>query len=310
MLTMTDLTTQLRDYLDSISVPLTDEEIIAHPVTEPAGRGRLRRGPLVALATFVAVLIAFGVAILLSDAGSQDTPEPAGPEETVTFQELDTAVRPAVDALVEAPGFTVGQEGFFDGQIGQSVWATSRPDGDFVSLTARDVSVVSSGTGASSGIEITARAYVDGVLYQAATTPEADTPWSEVEEAQTPDDPHLPIGVPFPQGLYPPSPEDPGENGQAEATRQRLSNGGIRLTATQSSDTSGFVMTWDIHPDGHLVGYSMETDQTSSPEFPFPSRARLGFRLLTDPSPISTPSVGTPLDLTQYDIPQDLDLLH
>lgn len=315
----TDLTTQIRDYLDAISPPITPEEIVTGPVTEPEGRRSLRRGPLIGVAAFVAVLVVFGVAVLISDGGGENTPEPAGPVEgetleelveAATLEELHAAVRLAVDGLVEAPGFTVAQETFYDSQLGGSVWAASRPDGDFVSLTAHDVSIASSATGATSGIEITARAYVDGVLYHAATTPEGDTPWSEAGEAQTPDDRHLPIGVQFPEGLYPPTQEDLEENEQMEVTSQRLSNGGTRWTATQSSDTSEFVMTWDIHPDGHLAEYSFETNQATSPEFPVPSLIRLGFQPAPDPGPISTPPVGTPLDPTQYDIPQDLDLLH
>lgn len=307
----TDLTTQMHDYLDAISPPITPEEIVARPVTEPENRRRLRRGPLIALAAFVAVLVVFGVAILFSDGDGETTPEPAGPVEKVTLEELDTAVRPAVDALVEAPGFTIAQQAFFDSQLGESVWATSRRNGDFVSLAARDESVRDFERSESSGVAVTGRAYVDGVLYHAALTPEDDTPWFEAGEAQTPDDdPHLPIGVQFPEGLYPPTQEDLEENEQVEATRQLLSNGGIRLTATHGSDTSEFVMMWDIHPDGHLEEYSLETNQATSPEFPVPSQAQLRFSLLTDPSPISAPAVGTPLDPTQYDIPSDLDLLH
>lgn len=306
---MTDLTTQMRDYLDSISSQITDDEIIGHPVAAPVPPRSSRRGPLIALVAFVTVLVILGTTILFLNGGGGD-PDVSGPVETATLEELDAVVRPAIDALLEAPGFVVAQEAFFNGQLGDSVWVTSRPGGDFVSLTARDLSVLSSASSATSGIEISARAYVDGVLYQAGTTPEDETPWFEVEEAQVPDDPQIPIGVPFPDGLYPATPSEL-ENEQTEATRQRLSNGGIRLTAKRSSDTSEFIITeyWEIHPDGHLAEYSFETNQTSDPEFPVPSLARLSFRLLTESNPISAPAVGTPLDLTKYDIPQDLDLL-
>jgi len=307
---MTDMNTQLRDYLDSISSPITVDEVTTQSATAPGGRKGLRRGPLVALAAFVAVLVVLGGAVLFSD-GGDETPEVVGPVESTTLEEVDAAVRAAVDVIVEAPGFVVTQETFFDSQPGQSTWVTARQGGDFIALTARDPSAPGSGTGTSSGVEIAARTYVNGSLYQASTTPDDDTPWFEVEEAQTPDDPHLPIGVPFPDGLYPANLEDLGEDQQTAATRQSLSNGGIQLTVTQSSDSTGSSTTvsWEIHPDGHLAAYSLETNQSSSPEFPVPSNARLEFSLLTDPAPISPPTVGSPLDVTQHDIPEDLDLL-
>lgn len=62
---MADLIAQTRDYLESVRKPVTTDSIVDHPVTPIVDRRPIRRGPLVALATAVAVGLVGLVAVLL-----------------------------------------------------------------------------------------------------------------------------------------------------------------------------------------------------------------------------------------------------
>lgn len=87
---MTDVTTQIRDYLDTISTPVTLEEIMTHPVTPRVTPSRMRSGPLVAVAAAAAVVVFGAIAVLLQ----ADNQAPAGPftvvEEVVAGSEADS----------------------------------------------------------------------------------------------------------------------------------------------------------------------------------------------------------------------------
>lgn len=62
---MTDLITQTRDYLEAVRTPVTVDSIVTHPVAPINDRRPIRRGPLVAVATAVAVALIGLVAVLL-----------------------------------------------------------------------------------------------------------------------------------------------------------------------------------------------------------------------------------------------------
>lgn len=61
---MTDLITQTRDYLEAVRAPVTVDSIVDHPAAPIVDRRPVHRGPLVALATAVAVVLVGLVAVL------------------------------------------------------------------------------------------------------------------------------------------------------------------------------------------------------------------------------------------------------
>ncbi len=304
---MTDLEDRIRSSLHAAAEHLPDSSASQVQALDLAlARKPQRRGPLAALAAFVAVLVVLGGTILLWGGLADDTPVVVGQPETVTIDQLDAAVRPAVNALADAPGLVATQEAFFDGQLGESVWVDYRSNGDFISVLAADLAAVGKGRIGKSAV-----AYVDGTFYLASISADGiDVPWHQLEEEPALPEPPIPLGVLLPEGLYPSNTEEPGAV-QVEATRQNMSDGGTRWTLTQLLSDGTFTQHWGIHPDGHLRTYSVETDQLGDPSL-FPSglpSGRIDFTPLVRPDPIAPPEVGTTLNPTEYDIPEDLALL-
>lgn len=67
---------------------------------------------------------------------------------------------------------------------------------------------------------------------------------------------------------------------------------------------------WVIHPDGHVVSITSESDAAILPFQTDGTRtSRITYELLDDPDPIPPTRRGTRLGLEEYEIPNDMPLL-
>lgn len=95
-----------------------------------------------------------------------------------------------------------------------------------------------------------------------------------------------------------------------EATRQGLSNGGAMWERTAVFPDGERNEEWVIHPDGHVVSISSESDAAILLFQEAGTRtSRITYELLDDPDPIPPPRQGTRLELEEYEIPDDMALL-
>lgn len=95
--------------------------------------------------------------------------------------------------------------------------------------------------------------------------------------------------------------------------RQATIDGGSLWTLSlRRGDAREITTTYGIHPEGHLRSYSFQssdlTDSVSSTSLPEPSSrvfSTVELRPLEESDPIQPPEVGTPLDLSRFDVPDD-----
>lgn len=241
-------------------------------------------------------LLGILVAVLLIpactlDAGPTDSdPVPVGQPEAVTTEEFDTATGAGVDRLLDAPGVRATLVDRFDGETVASVWVDYRSSGDFI-----EVSIARS---AEDSVMGSITSWVAGRLLE-AQIPEGF--WSVSSGTRIP-----PFLIDLTGDIEAQGP-DPL---RIDATRQELSNGGAVLERTAVFRDGERSEEWVIHPDGHVVAISSESDAAILPFQAAGTRtSRIFYELLADPDPIPPPRQGTRLELEEYEIPNDMALL-
>lgn len=242
------------------------------------------------------LLLGILVAALLTSACTSDDgltdsdPVPVGQTESVTTEQFDTATNDAADLLLHAPSVRATLEDRSDGETVASVWVDYRNSGDFI-----EVSITRS---AEDSVMASITSWVDGRLLEARIPGGF---WSLGSGARIP---------PFPIDLTGDIEAPDLDPLRIEVTRQELSNGGAMWERTAVFPEGERHEEWVIHPDGHAVSITSESDPAILPFQTDGTRtSRITYELLDDPDPIPPPRQGTRLDLEQYDIPDDPALM-
>lgn len=224
------------------------------------------------------------------DGLSDSDPLPVGQPESVTTEEFDTATDDAAHRLLDAPGVRATLVHRFDDDTAASMWVDYRNNGDFIK-----VSITRSAEDSVTG-SITS--WVAGRLL------EAQIPggfWSLSSGARMP-----PFPIDLTGDIESPEPTPL----RVEATRQELSNGGATWERTAVFADGERHEEWVIHPDGHVVSISSESDAAIRPfQASGTQTSRITYELAADPDPIPPPRQGTRLELEKYEIPHDMALL-
>lgn len=288
---------------DELGVPL-----VAGPDSQ---RSRLRTRRIAAFAGVLAAAVVFTVTALLVTGNAPNDATPVGTPTEATVGEFNEALTGALGVLEEAPGIQGVEESYIQTHLAGRVWFSTRQSGDAVVVEQTDVDVRESAwwlTSASpsavgENIITTARTVINGDYYQSTTSNRDSEPWSQLE---TEPPGTLAFGLAFFDDQFGPRLREQLTPPDAHVTRQATANGGeIWTLSTVSGETSG-EQRFYIHPDGYLASWSWQalgieadpTDQT----IPIDA-GNVAYQPLDNPAQLTTPEIGTPLDLTAYDLP-------
>jgi hypothetical protein len=268
------------------------------------------------LAAFVGVLLVGAIVFSTVDrspARQDELPSTVGAASPATLDQFYAAVRPPVEALLDAPGFEAVQTSFIGDYLASSVWLASSREGDFFALQNTDVNVT-------------------------------ETAWWLLGDEPPSDDPRIStlVTVRIGDTVYiAPDPRTSGWNVDfrpdsprgttaierallsdiyealllpetSDATRQDLVGGGEVWAVTVPGDEGTSILRWFIDAGGKLAVYTGElVDARGSlaPENRIPIDSWvIWFTAVEDPAPIIAPDVDAPLDLSEFELPDDFPL--
>lgn len=245
--------------------------------------------------------------VLSACAGNDQTARTSEPPERTTIEALDEAVRPAAQAVLDAPAVEVTTLWFDeDGQHIRIDWVDYRNDGSFV-LVNQSISAT---------LDEMARIQLDDSDYCASSgpavycdvdDPRTNEPWSRHAQATPePTATQVPISLDLAAMATGNAAAAVPEDDQF-VTRRPGADGMVVWTLETSADVADPTREWTIDPAGFLRSYWYGSD-TGLPLGLY-SRVQFDFVIVNDPAPIARPDLGTPLDLDSLDLPADLPRL-
>ena len=230
--------------------------------------------------------------------GADEPDVTVGPQESATIDELDAAVGPAAQVLLDAGGVRVTAVYFGvedPEQAARFDWLEYRAEGDyFLVFNERDPR------------NVVAYLRTGEEVYTAAIVGETDLPWSALDAtAEPPDDPIELLGL-LTAIAEQPSGTVRGDVSGAVVTRQRDSEGNVLWTYRKDGadpNVIEFGAQWLINGDGVLRFYRVGSDVE-------PIAGSSGivyeFGLGDDLAPLEPPVLGAPLDLEARGVPEVL----
>lgn len=279
------------------------------------GRSTRRRIAAVGAATaFIAVSVFLTVVV---GGSAPDGTTPVGAPAEATVDEFNGALTAALDVLREAPGIEGVEESYIQTHLAGKVWFSTRENGDAVVVQQTDVDVRDSAwwlTAASPpavGDNITseARAIVGGEYYQASTSDRESQPWRQMER-EPPGT--LAFGLIFFDDEFGPELRNQITPPFADVIRQDTANGGEIWTLNFSSNETHPEQRFYVHPDGHLASWTWQALGINV-DYPADSTVlidsgNVSYTPLAEPRPLQAPEVGTELNITAFDLPDDFPI--
>lgn len=284
-----------------------DFEELGHPTvpskkSPPSVFGRKWAAVAAGVAALVVVV---GAVLVFRPSGDGATPVGAPAEATV--YELRSALASGFDALEVADGIEGVQEAYIRGHLSTKVWFTTRPEGDTVVVQQADIDVRDTAWWNMSAappavgerIVTTAWIVVDDVVYQAGTPGGGDRPWRIADD---PPSGPLAFGLMYFDPEYGDQFREQLAPSDAEVTRRATANGGAIWMARYDGDGQS---RFYIHPDGYLASWEWhELTPMGRDSGPVDSGS-ITYTPLSYPDPITAPESGAPLDLADFDLPDD-----
>lgn len=252
--------------------------------------------------------VAAATLVLAVIAGSGCTgPDTAAKLEPATIGELEAAVQPAAQALLDAAALEVTTLWFDEtGSRVRADWLDYRHDGTFMLVNQS----VSSTSDAMAWIQLDGESFCAASgpgLYCNIDNPQTNEPWARynprpVESNAT----QIPMSLELESMAASVNAEGVPED-EMKVSRRAEPDGTIVWTLEHPLGEGNLTREWTIDAAGFLRSYTAGSET----EMPFGlySRMEFGFVVGADPSPIAPPTVGTPLDLNSLDLPSDLPLL-
>jgi hypothetical protein len=296
------------------------EELELPVVQGVALRGRRPTGQWVTVASgvaaFVGVLL-IGALVLStvdrSPARPDELPSTVGAASPAMLDQFHAAVRPPVEALLDAPGFEAVQTSFIGDYLASSVWLESSREGDFVAVQSTDVNVTETawwllGDEPPSGnprISTLVTVRIGDTVYVA---PNPGT--SGWDADLRPDYPRGTTAIEI--ALLSDSYEALLLPDTSDVTRQDLVGGGKVWAVTVPGDEGTYILRWFIDAGGELTVHTNELFDgrgSLAPETRGPiDRSVIRFTPVVAPAPIVAPDVDAPLDLSEFELPDDFPL--
>lgn len=222
-----------------------------------------------------------------------------------TMDEFETAIAPATEALMQAPGFEALQKNFFEEDLASAIWIDSRANGNFLIAQRVDLDVTESGgrlednanrsTGSNVATTLIVRAGGASFVGEPGDT------WAISEQ---------PILSPF--FLLRTALNREGVSSKAEFTSQEAPEGDTVWTARQPYNEGTLLMTWVIDSRGLLTSYSGKlsgVDLAGPTEDGPPGDATvIDFERVESPDPIQVPEPGSAVEIDRIDVPDDFPL--
>ena len=285
---------------------------------KPSGHRPGPRWVIVAagLAVFVGILLIGALVFSTLDRsppGQDELPSTVGAASPATLDRFDAAVRPGVEALLEAPGFEAVQTSFIGDHLAGAVWLESARNGDFVAVQRTDVNVAETAWWLLGDEPLTDNARIStsvtiriGDTVYTAPDPRTSGWYSEIR-------------VDYPRGtlaieraLLSETYEELLLPQTSDVTRQDLAGGGEVWAVTVPGDEGSYLLRWFIDAAGELEVYTgelVEARGSPAPENRRPSDSSvIWFTPVQDPAPIVAPDVDAPLDLSEFELPDDFPL--
>lgn len=238
--------------------------------------------------------------VIVTTAACSATDEPevtVGPQESATVAELDAAVAPAAQTLLDAQGLriTAVYFGIEDPeQAARFDWLEYRTAGDFFFVRNE-----------REPRRIEAFIQVGEELYTATTADQGDEPWSAVGPQPVPPAEFLDLLTDLTAMAVQPSTLIDGA-GDGEVTRQQDSEGNVLWTFRKDGSDPGVIelaAQWLINDAGALRFYRMGSDVE-------PIAGSSGivyeFGIANNLDPLEPPTLGAPLDLEERGVPSEL----
>lgn len=292
---------------------------LGFPVVRGAGvRDRRPSWVFVAsgVAAFVGVLVIGALVfstVSRSPTGPDELPSAVGSPSPATLDEFDAAVRPAVDALLEAPGFEAVQMSYLQEYLATSVRLESLRNGDFVAVQLTDINVTETawwllGEGPPAGGRQVSPFVTIRVGDTVYTAPDAGNSGWRMDVR-----PDYPRGTTeFERALLSDTFEALLLPESSDVTRQDLVGGGVVWTVTAPGDEATSILSWFIDADGKLAVYTGELVNLSgsmAPENRVPIDSwNIRFTPVVDPTRITAPDLEAAFDLSQFELPEGLPL--
>ncbi|MCP4308869.1 MAG: hypothetical protein GY788_29140 [bacterium] len=257
----------------------------------------------------VAVL---ALATLASTACSGDGSESTvGPAEVISIDQLNAAVRPAAQAILDAPAIQVTTQWFDpDGEHVRTDWLDYRDEGTYV-LLGQSIGSPTDDVDEIAWVQLADARFCASAgpdMYCDVDNPATAESWAQQETAAIPADSAQP-----PVALDLLGMANDGTNvagfgaDQIKTTLQPGLDGEIVWTVETSLDEGSFTRVWRIDADGVLVSYTVGAD--SGAPLGLYSRSRFEFVIPAKPTPIEAPDLDAPLDLDTMGLPPGLPLL-
>ena len=244
-------------------------------------------------------LVVFATCVVATAACStSDEPDATvGPHEMATVAELDAAVAPAAQALLDAQGLVITAVYFGiedPEQASRFDWLEYRAEGDFfVVYNQRDPR------------HVEAFIQVGTELYTATTADQQDEPWSALGPQPVPPAEFLDLLTILTTMAEQPSKVLDGA-GDGEVTRQQDSDGNVLWSFRRDGsdpDVIEWAAQWLINGDGVLQFYRVGSDVK-----PIDGSSGIvyEFGIADDLGPLEAPVLGTALDLEARGVPSEI----
>lgn len=243
-------------------------------------------------------VLALCVVITAACSGAGEPDVTVGPQEPATIAELDAAVAPAAQVLLDAGGIRTTAVYFGVEQPEQAAgfeWLEYRTEGDFFYVqNQREPRLVE------------AFIQVDEELFTATTTGESDEPWSALGPQPDTVEELLDLLTLLAAIAEQPSQLVDQGDGPSQVSRQQDSEGNVLWTYRRDSsagDIIEFAAQWLINGDGVLQFYRVgsEVEPISGS-----SGIVYEFGVADDLEPLDPPVLGSPLDLEERGVPGEL----
>lgn len=231
-----------------------------------------------------------------------------GGVESATIEELNAAIGPAAQTVLDAPAVEVTTLWFDeDGEHVRTDWLDYRNDNTFLLVTqsAESAEGPVDEMAIVRGLDREYCATSGPNLYCDVEAPQTNEPWTarQPREAEA-----RAIQIPISLDLAAMAAGNAGVGAEVAVTRQQGDGGGVTWLMTSLSDGSTVTHEWTIGPDGSLRSYA-EGAETGLPLGLY-SKTQFDFVVVNDADPVDTPLVGSPLDIGSLGLPGDVPLFH
>lgn len=300
--------------------PPLDIDELGEPLVDPrrpdsACRGSRTRRIAAVGAAMAIIAFSLFLTVFVSGSAPDDTTLVGSPEDA-TVEEFNAALTASLGVLGEAPGIEGLEESHIRTYLAGKVWFTIRQRGDAVVVQQTDVDVRDSAwwlTAASppavgDNVLTEARALVDGVYYEASMSDRESQPWRQIER-EPPG--ALAFSLIFFDDEFGPELRKQITPPDADVIRQETANGGEIWTVNFSSNGANTEHRFYVHPDGHLAAWSWQAFEVdvdpADPTVPIDG-GKVSYTPLAAPRPLRAPQVGSDLDLTSFNVPDDFPI--